>query len=203
MSWQQHNQPPRTTDPVQLSISLPPMWKTRKLSFPLLPFHRCARWSCLRLGRALFTRLRHRRRLRPHQRLEPMPQASNVASQSSTVVRKPDRAALRHVPRAGPADTKIRVRLGSSRAQALTPAGRVPSILRGQDLPVPVPVVQEVQAHVLALAHVPASALHVPVVLALGQAVLRLQARHRAHRVLRGRRVAVAASSTPRPRKAR
>jgi hypothetical protein len=179
------------------------MRKSHSLSFPLHLFRRCARWLCLRLGRARFIRLRHHRRLRPHQRLERMRLVSSVASLFSTVVRNPGRAALRLVLRADRAATKIRVRRGSLPARALIPVGRVPSILRGRGLQVRDPVVRVDLAHVPVLGHVLALELRGPVDLAQGRVVLRLQARHRVLRVLRDRRVAVAVSSIPRPKKAR
>ena len=124
----------------------------------------------------------------------------SAASRSSIAVLKPGPAALRLDRRAVRADSRIRALRDNS--LALIPVDRVPSILRVLALQVRGQAVPADQAGVLALAHAQgALALLVPVALALDQADLRLRVKLHALLVLRDRRVAVAASSTPRRRK--
>jgi hypothetical protein len=119
-----------------------------------------------------------------------------------TAVRKPDPAALRLVLRVVPADFRIKVHPVDFPARNIL-ADRVPNIPPVLALPAPAPVVREVPARALVLAHVPVSADRVPAVLVLVLVDRRLQAKHLALRVLQDRRVAVDASSIPRPKKAR
>jgi len=125
----------------------------------------------------------------------------SAASRSSIAVLKPGPAALRLDRRAVRADSRIRALRGNS--LALIRVDRVPSIPRVLVLPVLGRAVREALAAVLALALAPVSALRVPVALALDQADLRLRVKLHALLVLPDRRVAVAASSTPRLKKAR
>ena len=111
------------------------------------------------------------------------------------------RAALRHVRRVVLAASRIRARPASS--PVLIRADRVRSILRVRDLPALAPAVRAALVRVLVLAHGRDLALRVPVDLAQVPADRRLRAKLRALRVLRDRRVAVDASSIPRPKKAR
>jgi hypothetical protein len=181
------------------------MRRRRKPLLPLLPRRRYARWLCPRPGRVLSTRRHHRHRLLPASRPEWLPQAPafSVANRYLTGVLKPDRAALRLVRRVDPAASRIKAHPASLPAQACIPADRVPNIPPVQDLPAPVPVVRADLAHVQGSEHVPALALRVRAVSAQVRAALRLQAKRRALLVLPDRLVAAAASSIPRPKKAR
>jgi len=96
------------------------------------------------------------------------------------------------------AGSRIRARPASS------PADRVPSIQRALALPALAPWLRVAPALAPALALVPA--LDLALVAREASALLevhRQRAKHRAHRVLQGLRVAVDVSSIPRPRKAR
>ena len=130
----------------------------------------------------------------------------SAASPSSTAAHRADQAAapaaFRLVLKAVLVVSRIRAPPVSS------PAGHAPNIPHVRVLPaqaLEVPAVQVDPAADLALAHVPALARHVPAVLvALAlPAAHRLRAKRRARRDPLGRRVAVAVSSIPRPKKAR
>jgi hypothetical protein len=128
---------------------------------------------------------------------------SSAASQFLTAVHKPAQAALRLVRRVVRAASRIRVAPASLPARALTRADHVPSILPVQDLPALAPADRADRVRALALAHVRDLALRVPVASAQDRAEHRPRAKLHALRVLLGRRGAVAASSTPRLKKAR
>jgi len=111
-----------------------------------------------------------------------------------------DRAASRLVLKVALAASRIKVVPDNSQAV------HVPSIPRVPALPAQAreaPAVQVDLAVAQGLALVLASVLLAPAVLEPAQVDHRLQARLRARRVPRDRRVAVAVSSIPRPKKAR
>jgi hypothetical protein len=176
----------------------------QKLLLPRLLrlWFRYVRSLCLRPGHAPSTRHRHRlRRLQlPLPTLTRLARESSAASPSLTAVHRADRAASRLV---------LKVALAASRIKVLpdnSPAVLVPSIPRVPALPVPAQEAPAVQVDLVVaqgLALVLASVLLAPAVLEPAQVDHRLQARLRARRVPRDRRVAVAVSSIPRPKKAR
>ena len=126
----------------------------------------------------------------------------NAASPSSIAVRRVDPAASHLV---------LKVALAAASrikgAPDNSPVALAPSIPRVPALPVPVreaPAVQGGPAAVLALVHAPAAlADHALAASAPLRVAHRLQAKLPALRVLQDRRVAVAVSNIPRPKKAR